>query len=156
MKKRNPIPSDEARLINASGDRPIDRLDSRSLDRHLENIYLIKLGLANSFGIDFRSHHYRRTDPDGSTSSVLFNYLSEVPPLLEPCANRLPAERQQAYAKLMDIAVTSFWEVYYRFQPLVHKYAHDYGAEVDDLGNVLGRAILLYDKSRIYLWSPLD
>ncbi len=83
MKRRNPIPIDEARLINASGDRPIDHLDSPALDRHLERVYLFKLGLRNSFGIDFRQHSYTRTDSDGTTRAVLFNYLTDILPLLE-------------------------------------------------------------------------
>ncbi len=148
MKKRNRVPSDEARIINASGDRPIDHLDSRSLDRHLENLFVYQLGLKNSFGVDLRSDTFSRAPPGGSPQSFLFNYLSEIPPLLEGRVKQLPKGRREAYAKLEDAAVSSFWEVYYRFQPLIHSYARRYGVEVDDLGNVLGRAILLYDKRR--------
>ncbi|MCG8649297.1 MAG: hypothetical protein MI861_05665 [Pirellulales bacterium] len=148
MKKRNQIPCDEAKLINAAGDRPIDHLDSRSLDRHLEHIYLFKLGLQNSFGIDFRSHTHWQNHPPDRSKAVLFNYLSEITSLLKPRVKRLPKVRQEAYAKLEDAALVSFWEVYYRFQPLIHRYAQRFGVEVDDLGNVLGRAILLYEKQR--------
>lgn len=148
MKKRSQVPCDEALLINVSGDRPIDHLDGRTLDRHLENIFLFKLGLLNSFGIDFRSHAYSRMEPDGSARTVLFNYLSELPPLIEGRVNQFPKERRAAYAKLEDAAIASFWEVYYRFQPLIHRYSRQYDVDVDDLGNVLGRALLLYEKGR--------
>ena len=150
-KSAKALPCDEARQINANGDRPIDHLDSDRLDRHLENIYVFKLGLLNSFGVDFRHQTYvsrtGETQDDAVTARpVLFNYLSEVLPLVQPQANRLPERRRVAYDNLADAAVNSFWEIYYRFGPLIHRLADKSGVDVDDLGNILGRAILLYDK----------
>ncbi len=150
MKRKNADACDEARFINAKGDRPIEHLDSDLLDRHLENVYLFKLGLLNSFGIDFRHQtHFGKVSSDtGSARPVLFNYLSEVLPLVQVQANRLPVRRKAAYDNLADAAINSFWEIYYRFQPLIHRQANKSGVDVDDLGNILGRAILLYDKKR--------
>ncbi len=132
MKRKNPIPSEEARRINAVGDRPIDLLSGRELDRHLENIFLFKLGLRNSFGIDFRTHTYSPAAADGRSHAVLFNFLGEVLPLLKSRVQQLPPIRQQVYAKLADSAVASFWEIYYRFQPLIHRCAERSGVTVDD------------------------
>ncbi|QDT13892.1 hypothetical protein [Planctomycetes bacterium K23_9] len=157
MKRRNAIACDEARLILASGDRPIDHLDSDTLDRHLENVYLFKLGLYNSFGVEFRSQSYTAKASIGQTTPVLFNYLSEVLPLVQTQADRLPVRRLAAYNSLADAAINSFWEIFYRFQPLIHQAANANGVEVDSLGNVLGRAILLYDKRRGFkFYSYLD
>ena len=148
MKLKNQLPCDEARLVNVAGQRPIEHLTNDALDHHLENIYVFKLGLLNSFGVDFRKHTFTCSDADGARQQVLFNYLSEVIPLVLPQANRMPKRRRFAYDKLAASAVDSFWEVYYRFQPLIHRAANQSGVDVDDLGNVLGRAILLYEKDR--------
>ncbi|MGB7347008.1 MAG: hypothetical protein WBD20_22480, partial [Pirellulaceae bacterium] len=157
MKRRNPTACDEARRINAAGDRSIKHLDSDTLDRHLEHVYLFKLGLFNSFGVDFRTQTYSAKASDGQSAPVLFNYLSEVLPLVQPQADRLPPRRRAAYNSLADAAIHSFWEIYYRFGPLIHQFANKHGVEVDDLGNILGRAILLYDKKRGFkFFSYLD
>ena len=137
-----------AHQINASSDRYIEHLESGVLDRHLENIYLFKLGLRNTFGVDFRTDAYTCMGEDGTTERVLFRYLSEVLPLVQPQANQLPKLRRHVYDKMADAAVTSFWEVYYRFQPLIQRAAESSGVNVDDLGDVLGRSILLYEKHR--------
>ncbi len=146
MKNKNIIPIEEARQLNAAGDRPIDRLDSRTLERHLENVYLFKLGLKNSFGIDFRIQLVPSEVADSPAG--LMNYLSEVTPMARHRARELPKGRQNIYTKLEDEAVKSFWEIYYRFQPLIHHHAKRASVELDDLGNVLGRAILLYEKNQ--------
>lgn len=157
MKQRNPRPCDEALLINASGDQPIDHLDDLALERHLERIFVFKLGLSNSFGIDFRQNTYTRKESDGSVKAVLFNYLSEVPPMIVGRIEQLPKRRRDVYQKLEEEAVRSFWEIYFRFQPLLHRYASQHGVDVDDLGNILGRAILLFDKTRGFkFYSYLD
>ncbi|NND99745.1 MAG: hypothetical protein HKN47_20695 [Pirellulaceae bacterium] len=146
MKRRNAVACDEAMLINTAGDRPIDPLNTRVLDRHLENLHLFKLGLRNSLGVDLRNDEHTCAGDDRESKPVLFNYLSEVLPLLESQVRRLEASQQRIYAKMADAALTSFWEIYYRFQPLIHHHADRSGVEVDDLGNILGRTILLYDK----------
>lgn len=154
MKKKNLIPIDEARQLNAAGDRPIDRLDSHALERHLDNLHVFKLGLKNSLGIDFRIPlNNEATD----SPSLLVNYLSEATPLARTRIKALPKTRRDVYSKLEDEALKSFWEVYYRFQPLLHQHAKRAGVEVDDLGNVLGRAILLYDKDQgVKFYSYLE
>ncbi len=157
MKRRNPVACDQARQINATHDRPIDHLDNDTLDGHLENVYLFKLGLRNSFGVDFRNQSHFVKTPDGQTAGVLFNYLSEVIPLVQPQADRMPPMRIAAYNRLADDAIHSFWEIYYRFQPLIRHLADKNGIEIDDLGNVLGRAILLFDRKRGFkFFSYLD
>ena len=138
---------DEAKKLNAIGDRRVDPLEPDELSRRLHDVYEFKLGLKNSFGIDFRKHS-RPSEEADCKGSVLFNYLSEVLPFAEPQARRLSKHRRQAYERLADQAVSSFWEIYYRFQPLIHRAADEYELDVDDLGNVLGRAILLYDDDR--------
>ena len=157
MKRRNPAACDEARRINAEANRAVEYLDSDTLERHLENVSLFKTGLLNSFGVDFRSQTCQANSADGQSSTVLFNYLSEALPLVQPQANRLPKRRRAAYNKLADAAVNSFWEIYYRFQPLIHQLADKSGVDIDDLGNILGRTILLYDKNRGFkFFSYLD
>ncbi len=156
MKKRNPTAVDEAILINAAGDRPIDHLDGGTLQRHLEAIFVFKLGLRNSFGVDLRENTFTPAD-DGRRQGVLFNYLSELTPLLSTRVQQLTARQQRAYAELESQALDSFWEIYYRFQPLLHKYADRFEVDIDALGNVLGRAILLFDKERrVKFFSYLD
>ena len=152
MPEPHVVPAHElARQINAAtqGAR-IAHLESRELDSHFNKIYVLKLGLKNSFGIDLRclTHPQQDTGKFGARRSVLLSYLSEIVPLLEPQANRLPNRRRKAYEKIVATAVDSFWEIYYRFQPMIQRTSETTGVEIDQLGNVLGRAILLYDKTR--------
>lgn len=150
MKRKNPIACDEARLINSWGDGPMEPLTTGALDRHLNNLDQFKLGLRNSFGVDFRtlSYSHSRTGDDRSARPVLFNYLSEALPLLEGRVRQLTPLGIHVYEKFAESALKSFWEIYCRFQPLIHNYADRHGVDIDQLGNVLGRAILLYEKAR--------
>lgn len=162
MKHRNTIAIDQARWINSVGDRPIELLDPATLDHHLNRLDQFKLGLANTLGIDFKSDTVTRSpgtksfgaespgakpSNDGKPQQLLFNYLTEITPLLESRVRQFPRPARHAYEILAADAIDSFWEIYYRFQPLLHRHARQSGVPIDDLGNVLGRTILLYNKS---------
>ena len=126
----------------------LHQASSQSLPWHLANLHHFKLGLRNSFDIDFRVSRHTVVDDDGTISSALFTYLGEVLPLVQKRAAQLSPLGQKVYSRFAESANQSFWEVYYRFQPLVQNHAKRYGVEQDKLNDFLARAILLFDNSR--------
>ncbi|MDV6028742.1 MAG: hypothetical protein F9B45_01235 [Phycisphaera sp. RhM] len=119
-----------------------------SLQRHLDRLDVLKVGLRNSFGIDFRTASRLVHDDDGETRSERFHYLPEVFPFLESRVVSLGKKRRRAYEALKEQAVESFWKLYSDFQPMLQAVAESSGVDADRLGPVLGRSLLLFDASR--------
>lgn len=124
-----------------------------SLDAHLQRVDVFKIGLRNSFQIDFRSarskkQSAKRCKEGGESNSELFHYLGEVLPLIEPRARAMPKGLRRAYETLRERAEESFWQIYSDFQPMLQSIAQASGIESDQLQPVLGRSVLLFDASR--------
>lgn len=126
--------------------------DSKILERHLRRLDIFKLGLRNSFGIDFRTATRLVHVEDGEKRSERFHYLGEVFPFIESKVNALQPMRRRAYETLKERAVESFWQIYSDFQPLMQSIANSSGVDADRLTPVLGRATLLFDVSRGSKW----
>lgn len=120
-----------------------------SLDAHLQRVDVFKIGLRNSFEIDFRAARAKKRRGENTSSrSELFHYLGEALPLVEPRARALPHGLRQAYESLRERAEESFWQIYYDFQPMVQSIADSSGVDSDLLQPILGRTVLLYEISR--------
>ncbi|MCA9135577.1 MAG: hypothetical protein KDB00_02430 [Planctomycetales bacterium] len=119
-----------------------------TLQRHLIRVDVLKLGLRNSFGIDFRSATRRVQTDDREPRSERFHYLAEVFPFIETQVAALGKKQRQAYETIKEHAVESFWQIYSDFQPMVQSIATGSGIDSDRIDPVLGRAILLFDASR--------
>ena len=117
-----------------------------SLEQHLDRIDVFKIGLRNSFEIDFRTATKKSATSDRKRER--FHFLGEILPLIRPRAKRLAPNLYQAYLSLEQKAEESFWKVYEDFQPMVHHISESAGVLVDDADLVLGRTILLFEVSR--------
>ncbi|PAY17326.1 hypothetical protein CKO51_22145 [Rhodopirellula sp. SM50] len=118
------------------------------LEQHLDRLEVLKVGLRNSFGIDFRTASRLVHDDDGEARSQRFHYLPEVFPFLESRVLSLGKKRRRAYESIKEQAVESFWKLYSDFQPMLQAVAESSGVDTDRLGPVLGRSLLLFDASR--------
>lgn len=119
-----------------------------SLADHLIRVDVFKVGLRNSFGIDFRSATRPIRCDDHPFRSERFHYLAEVFPFIQTQVAGLDRKRRRAYEALKENAEESFWRVYADFQPMVQSIVSASGIDLDRIDPVLGRAILLFDASR--------